>query len=71
VTTDVIEAACACLVATLEESASVNDTETVSERLMLEEFGRCLTRVVESASNLTGRNACSLLRHVSFMQYFK
>jgi len=55
VTTDVIEAACACLIATLEESSAMNDSEAASERLMLEEFGRCLTRVIESANNLTGQ----------------
>jgi len=54
VTTDVIEAACACLIATLEESSAMNHSEAVSERLVLEEFGRCLTRVIDSASNLTG-----------------
>jgi len=54
VTTDVIEAACACLVATLEESSEMNEAEAISERLVLEEFGRCLTRVIDSANNLTG-----------------
>ena len=34
----------------------MNEPDTVSERLMLEEFGRCLMRVIESANNLTGQN---------------
>jgi len=53
VTTDVIEAACTCLIATLEESSAMNDNDLVTERLVLEEFGRCLTRVVDSANTLT------------------
>ena len=56
-TTDVIEAACTCLIATLEESSAMNETECVGERMVLEEFGRCLSRVIESANNLTGRLA--------------
>jgi len=54
VTTDVIEAACTCLIATVEEASSVNETDSVGERMVLEEFGRCLTRVIDSANNLTG-----------------
>ena len=37
----------------------MNEPDTLSERLMLEEFGRCLTRVIESANNLTGQHLLS------------
>jgi len=61
VTTDVIEAACACLVATLEESSAMNESEYISERVVLEEFGRCLTRVIESTGDLPGIEMSSCL----------
>jgi len=67
VTTDVIEAACACLIAMLEDSSAMNESETVGERLVLEEFGRCLTRVIDSANNLTGCSSycCSCCHSLS------
>ena len=75
VTSDVVEATCECLLATMEESSSImNRTDAMTERLVLEEFGRCLLKVIESSNGMTGNYKyikslihniiCVLLHHI-------
>ncbi|XP_064603915.1 protein lin-54 homolog isoform X2 [Liolophura sinensis] len=50
VTTDVAEATCACLLAQLEEADRLKMPEVVQERMVIEEFGRCLMQIIDSAN---------------------
>ncbi|XP_049852085.1 protein lin-54 homolog isoform X1 [Schistocerca gregaria] len=49
-TQDVIHATCQCMLAQAEDSERSNNSETQAERLILEEFGRCLVQIIECAS---------------------
>ncbi|XP_071970844.1 protein lin-54 homolog isoform X2 [Engystomops pustulosus] len=49
VTKEVAEATCACLLAQAEEGEKLSKSKAVTERMILEEFGRCLMRVINSA----------------------
>ena len=49
-TTEVAEATCHCLVAQAEEAERTRQIEITQERMILEEFGRCLMQVIESAN---------------------
>jgi hypothetical protein len=53
-TTEVVEATCACLIATIEECSAGNQSDVATEHFLLEEFGRCLLKVIESANGTTG-----------------
>ena len=53
-TTEVVEAACSCLVAQAEEAERLRHPEVVQERMVLEEFGRCIMQVIESANKTRG-----------------
>ena len=57
VTTDVVEAACSCLLAQAEEAERLRHPEVVQERMVLEEFGRCIMQVIESANKTRGMMA--------------
>ncbi|KAH3864034.1 hypothetical protein DPMN_027046, partial [Dreissena polymorpha] len=50
VTTDVVEATCACLLAQAEEGERQRMPGVVQERMVIEEFGRCLVQIIESAN---------------------
>lgn len=50
-TQDVIEATIQCLVAQAEECQRNNLDTKASERLILEEFGRCLVEIIDFSSN--------------------
>ena len=54
VTKEVAEATCACLIAQAEEAERMRQLEMVQERMILEEFGRCLMQVIESAGRTKG-----------------
>ena len=54
VTTEVVEAACSCLLAQAEEAERLRLPEVVQERMVLEEFGRCIMQVIESANKTRG-----------------
>ena len=40
---------CSCLVAKAEETERTRQIEAVQEKVILEEFGRCLLQVIESS----------------------
>ncbi|CAG5135701.1 unnamed protein product, partial [Candidula unifasciata] len=50
ITADVAEATSACLLAQAEEAERMKMPPVVQERMIIEEFGRCLTQIIESAN---------------------
>ncbi|KAM3938026.1 protein lin-54 homolog isoform 1-T1 [Leptodactylus fuscus] len=54
VTKEVAEATCACLLAQAEEGEKLSKSKAATERMILEEFGRCLMRVINSAGKAKG-----------------
>ncbi|KAK3608971.1 hypothetical protein CHS0354_017132 [Potamilus streckersoni] len=50
ITSEVVEATCACLMAQAEEAERLKMPPVVQERMVIEEFGRCLLQIIESAS---------------------
>ena len=65
ITTDVAEATCACLVAQTEEAERTRQIEVIQERMILQEFGRCLMQVIESANRTKLENGVFLKLYVS------
>lgn len=53
-TSDVAEATCACLLAQAEEAERLKMPPVVQERMVIEEFGRCLLQIIESANKTKG-----------------
>ncbi len=51
ITSEVADATCQCLIAQAEECEQQNLDEIETERYVLEEFGRCLIEIIESAEN--------------------
>ncbi|KFQ34566.1 Protein lin-54, partial [Merops nubicus] len=49
VTKEVADATCECLLAQAEQAEKMGKTKAAAERMILEEFGRCLMRVINSA----------------------
>ncbi|XP_063314853.1 protein lin-54 homolog [Pelobates fuscus] len=49
ITKEVAEATCECLLAQAEQAEKQSKTPAATERMILEEFGRCLMRVINSA----------------------
>lgn len=47
---DVVDAACQCLMATVEDSEKVNLDYVGIEKALILEFGRCLTQIIDSAN---------------------
>ncbi|RUS89842.1 hypothetical protein EGW08_002372 [Elysia chlorotica] len=50
ITSDVAEATSACLLAQAEEAERMKMPPVVQERMVIEEFGRCLMQIIESAN---------------------
>lgn len=50
VSTEVIDATCQCLMATVEESEKKETEYPGIEKALIMEFGRCLTSIIECAS---------------------
>lgn len=50
ITADVAEATSACLLAQAEEAERMKMPPVVQERMVIEEFGRCLMQIIESAN---------------------
>lgn len=50
VNTDVAEAACSCLIAQAEESEHQNLNDDDIETFVIEEFGRCLIEIINTAA---------------------
>lgn len=48
-TQEVIEATCTCLLAQAEEAEKTNRSMVVAEAMILEEFGRCVMQIIQSA----------------------
>lgn len=57
ITSEVAEATCACLLAQAEESERMKMPPIVQERMVIEEFGRCLLQIIESANKTKGKNS--------------
>jgi hypothetical protein len=51
ITNEVADATCQCLIAQAEECEQQHIDECETERYVLEEFGRCLIEIIESAAN--------------------
>ncbi|XP_051541433.1 protein lin-54 homolog isoform X3 [Myxocyprinus asiaticus] len=49
VTKEVVEATCDCLLEQAEQAELANQPQAMAERLILEEFGRCLRRIISFA----------------------
>ncbi|NXX80315.1 LIN54 protein, partial [Urocolius indicus] len=50
VTKEVADATCECLLAQAEQAEKMGKSKAAAERMILEEFGRCLMRVINSAA---------------------
>ncbi|XP_043917286.1 protein lin-54 homolog isoform X2 [Protopterus annectens] len=59
VTKEVAEATCVCLLAQAEEAEKMNESKATAERMILEEFGRCLMSVIKSAGKARN-DPCSM-----------
>ena len=55
ITREVAEATCACLMAQAEEAERTRQMDVIQERMIIEEFGRCLMQVIESATKTKGK----------------
>jgi hypothetical protein len=55
ITADVAEATAACLLAQAEEAERQKMPPVVQERLVIEEFGRCLMQIIDSANKTKGK----------------
>ncbi|XP_007255065.3 protein lin-54 homolog [Astyanax mexicanus] len=58
VTKEVAEATCDCLLEQAEKAELTNQSQVLAERLILEEFGRCLRRIISFASK--AKTDCSI-----------
>lgn len=56
ITADVARATCNCLLAQADEAIKADVSHSVAEMMILEEFGRCLRHVIDSASRSKGKN---------------
>ncbi|XP_062403761.1 spexin prohormone 2 isoform X2 [Sardina pilchardus] len=54
ITPDVVEATCGCLLAQAEEAEREGCTLSQAEQMILEEFGQCLTQIVQSIFKSSG-----------------
>ncbi|KAL1791096.1 lin-54-like isoform X1 [Sigmodon hispidus] len=54
VTKEVAEATCNCLLAQAEQADKKGKSKAAAERMILEEFGRCLMSVINSAGKAKG-----------------
>ena len=50
VTNEVVEATCQCLLAQAEQAETTGKQEVEIEGLIIEEFGRCLSQIIEMAN---------------------
>ena len=57
ITADVAEATAVCLLAQAEEAERLKMPPVVQERMVIEEFGRCLIQIIDSANRTKGQNA--------------
>ncbi|XP_060522430.1 protein lin-54 homolog isoform X2 [Cylas formicarius] len=51
ITDDVIEATCQCLLTISEDADSIMQDEEVTKKQIIEEFGRCLTEIINCSTN--------------------
>ncbi|TPP67945.1 Protein lin-54 [Fasciola gigantica] len=64
---EVTEAACSCMLAQLEEAKQRSSSPPTQERIVLEEFGRCLEQIIDSASKL--QNTAVTSEHMNYVPY--
>nr|KAI8766264.1 putative protein lin-54 [Biomphalaria glabrata] len=57
ITSDVAEATSACLLAQAEEAERMKMPAVVQERMVIEEFGRCLMQIIDSANRTRTANS--------------
>ncbi len=50
ITNEVVEATCQCLLAQAEEAEKKGQSESAIEGLIIEEFGRCLSQIIDMAN---------------------
>lgn len=58
VTKEVAEATCDCLLAQTEQAEKAGKSKAMAERMILEEFGRCLMRIINSAGKSKSAMNC-------------
>jgi hypothetical protein len=54
ITSDVAEATCVCMLAQAEDAERTRQPPVIHEKVILEEFGRCLMQIIESANRTKG-----------------
>ncbi|XP_070614209.1 protein lin-54 homolog isoform X2 [Erythrolamprus reginae] len=60
VTKEVADATCDCLLAQAEQAEKAGKSKAVAERMILEEFGRCLMRIINSAGKSKSGDPCAM-----------
>ncbi len=53
ITPEVVEVACSCMLAQLNEAEQQSESSIVQERAVLSEFGRCLDHILDSVNKVT------------------
>ncbi|XP_077157139.1 protein lin-54 homolog isoform X2 [Paroedura picta] len=60
VTKEVADATCDCLLAQAEQAEKAGKSKAMAERMILEEFGRCLMRIISAAGKSSKSDACAM-----------
>ncbi|XP_015273417.1 PREDICTED: protein lin-54 homolog isoform X2 [Gekko japonicus] len=60
VTKEVTDATCDCLLAQAEQAEKAGKSKAMAERMILEEFGRCLMRIINAAGKSSKSDACAM-----------
>ncbi|XP_060103091.1 protein lin-54 homolog isoform X1 [Heteronotia binoei] len=60
VTKEVADATCDCLLAQAEQAEKAGKSKAMAERMILEEFGRCLMRIINAAGKSSKTDACAM-----------
>lgn len=57
---NVVSATCQCLMAQAEQAESMKLEDAEAEKLIIEEFGRCLVEIISCVSNRTEDTSSSI-----------
>ncbi|KAL8206377.1 UNVERIFIED_CONTAM: Protein lin-54, partial [Gekko kuhli] len=60
VTKEVTDATCDCLLAQAEQAEKAGKSKAMAERMILEEFGRCLMRIINAAGKSSKSDTCAM-----------
>lgn len=60
VTKEVADATCDCLLAQAEQAEKAGKSKAMAERMILEEFGRCLMRIINAAGKSSKSDVCAM-----------